>query len=122
MDLASRARIAKPENLNRIVEYGRQCHANQVSGQTDLFASETSSLPPLELEEAEPWTEQEALEAERQAVGFYLSGHPLDDFFWKLRVANWYDELKRQNNLKYGSYLLNRPKAMKARKNVYRSR
>lgn len=80
-------------------------------------------MPPLELAEAEPWTEMEALEAERQAVGFYLSGHPLDDFFAVLEIANWLNEMKRRNNAKYGSHLLNRPKETKGtRRNAYKYR
>ena len=105
MDLASRARIAK--NLPRIMEWQKRTQEAKAAGQNDLFSSQ-SELPPLELEEAEPWTMMEALEAERQVVGFYLSGHPLDGFFEKLDYALQLNELKRQNDIKYGSHLLNR--------------
>jgi len=119
MDLASRARIAKPENLDRIMEYGRKAHENQEKGQCDLFADEASNLPPLELEEVEPWTVAQALEEERKAIGFYLSGHPLD---W-LEPARDLADLKERNNAKYGSHLLNRPKHVTGgRRNGYKSR
>ena len=125
MDLAGRARIAKPENLDRIMEYSRKAHENQEKGQTDLFAGEASNLPPLELEETEPWTMIQALEGERKSVGFYLSGHPLEhDPYYKLMLfLMQLNEIKRQNDLKYGSHLLNRPKEMRGvRRNGYKSR
>jgi len=80
-------------------------------------------LPPLELEDAEPWTEMQALEEERKAIGFYLSGHPLDKFFALLDYASEINETKRQNDLKYGSHLLNRPKETRgAKRNGYKYR
>jgi DNA polymerase III subunit alpha len=105
MDLKSRAVVAK--NAPKIVEYGRRAHANQAMGQVDLFA-EADALPPLELEDADPWTVMEGLEAERKVVGFYLSGHPLDPWDLLLYVAEWLNEIKKQNDIKYGSHLLNR--------------
>ena len=117
MDLASRARIEK--NLPRIMEWQKRTKEAKKAGQSDLFGG-SSEPPPLELEEAEPWTVMEALEAERKVVGFYLSGHPLDKYDKMFEIANWYNELKRQNDLKYGSYLLNRPKETK--RNGYKFR
>ena len=115
MDLASRARIAK--NLSRLMEWQKRAQAAKASGQNDLFGS-SEQLPPLELEEAEPWTLMEALEAERQSVGFYLSGHPQD---W---LQPWLDyaDLIRKNNERYGSHLLSNEKWCKRLKNVRRSR
>lgn len=75
MDLESRARIAK--NLPQIIEWQRKVWEDKAKGQNDLFAV-CGEPPPLELEEAEPWTLMYALEQERKASGLYLSGHPLD--------------------------------------------
>lgn len=119
MDLASRARIAK--NLPRIMEWQKRAQAAKAAGQNDLFSQQRNEVPALELEEAEPWTVMEGLEAERKVVGFYLSGHPLDGFFEKLDYALQLNELKRQNDIKYGSHLLNRRRAereAKAKQNV----
>ena len=43
---------------------------------------------------AEPWLPAERLKREYEAVGFFLSGHPLDDYaavLKKLRVQSWAD-------------------------------
>ena len=57
------------------------------SSQAGLFAAEPAAVPRPRLPDAPPWPEAEALDQERQAIGFYLSGHPL---------SVYRDELARQ--------------------------
>jgi DNA polymerase-3 subunit alpha len=63
---------------------------NRLAGQVSLFedSSETGeeSLP---IEEQDPWSAAVRLEYERELLGFYFSGHPLDDFAveWKERTT-----------------------------------
>ena len=49
-------------------------------GQNDLFGSEHVAPvdPSVELPAATPWTSMEMLAAEKKALGFYITGHPLD--------------------------------------------
>ena len=119
MDLASRARIKKGLDSGRILEWQKRTQEAKKAGQDDLFGSQ-NELPPLELEDADPWTVAESLEAERQVVGFYLSGHPLD---WLEPYRDLADVISK-NNAKYGSHLLNRPMqtARGGRRNGYKSR
>jgi len=53
-------------------------------GQTSFFGEMTSSAggarATLKLKPAQSWTPMERLAAEFEAVGFYLSGHPLDSY------------------------------------------
>src|SRR5207247_5441682 len=47
---------------------------------------------PLPLPAVEPWLPAERLQREFDAVGFFLSGHPLDDYagaLRRLRVQSW---------------------------------
>ena len=92
MDLASRARIAK--NIDHIREWQRHALEVKESGQADLFAS-PAGPPPLELEDAETWTEEKALQAEYEALGFYLSGHPTQKFH---DAVDWAREYVRNKN------------------------
>ena len=49
-------------------------------GQDDLFGAFQAPVSDVEsLPEANPWTTMETLTAEKKALGFYISGHPLDD-------------------------------------------
>jgi DNA polymerase-3 subunit alpha len=51
-------------------------------GQNDLFggADVPDPDPATELPEAKPWTAGEMLAAEKKALGFYITGHPLDAY------------------------------------------
>jgi DNA polymerase-3 subunit alpha len=55
---------------------------NRVSGQNDLFGSvgEVSQGPDVALPEVKAWAHGELLSAEKNAIGFYITGHPLDNY------------------------------------------
>jgi DNA polymerase-3 subunit alpha len=53
------------------------------SGQVSMFGSSTDdsrSHAPLTLPNIAPWTESERLAREKEALGFYISGHPLEPY------------------------------------------
>ena len=65
-------------------------HEDREAGQVALFGEATSA--PIRLPHVEPWPIAERLRREFDAVGFFLSGHPLDAFdrvLEKLRVERW---------------------------------
>ncbi len=60
-------------------------------GQSELFGG-GAQREPIVLPQVEPWLPAERLRREYEAVGFFLSGHPLDDYaavLKKLRVQSW---------------------------------
>ena len=62
--------------------YAQKHQADKAAGQSSLFgAADTvgSSFVPA-LPHCEPWTKGETLRYERDLMGFYVSGHPLDDY------------------------------------------
>jgi DNA polymerase-3 subunit alpha len=69
---------------------GRAAEAarDRASGQTSMFdmlgAAEQKSDSDEDLPEIEPWHESEMLAAEKELIGFYISGHPLAAFEWTL--------------------------------------
>ncbi|RMB08821.1 DNA polymerase III subunit alpha [Eilatimonas milleporae] len=50
------------------------------SQQTNLFGGEAEVMNRPVLPAPRPWTDAEKLDAERKAVGFYISAHPLDAY------------------------------------------
>jgi DNA polymerase III subunit alpha len=54
----------------------RQRASNQVS----LFGEAGADIPEPRLAPVDDWLPTERLGQEHQAIGFYLSGHPLDDY------------------------------------------
>jgi DNA polymerase-3 subunit alpha len=53
---------------------------DRASAQASLFGAEEPSAR-ASFPKAPSWSAQDRLDAERESVGFYLSGHPLSDFF-----------------------------------------
>jgi DNA polymerase-3 subunit alpha len=69
----------------------QRAHETIASGQSELFGS-ASAPAPLAGTASEPWLPAERLQKEFDAIGFFLSGHPLDDYaaaLKRLRVASW---------------------------------
>jgi DNA polymerase-3 subunit alpha len=85
------------EGLETLMAYSAAAHDDRASAQVSLFG-EAEALPAPRLPQPEDWTPMERLAQEHQAIGFYLSGHPLDDYQAALRrerVLTW-AELARQ--------------------------
>ncbi len=80
--LDNRAQIMA--NVEFLVRYSVQAGEERNSAQKGLFADEPAALhrPPLKL--AEQWVPLKRLDEERGAIGFYFSGHPLDDYIARL--------------------------------------
>jgi DNA polymerase-3 subunit alpha len=60
-------------------------------GQNDMFGG-MADAPDIMLPRAEAWLPADRLRREYEAVGFFLSGHPLDDYataLKRLRVQSW---------------------------------
>jgi DNA polymerase-3 subunit alpha len=66
--------------IEKIIKYGNTVQSDQGKVQVSLFGSGDGSLPPPRVHNCEPWSEIEKLKNEKEVVGFYISGHPLDQF------------------------------------------
>ncbi|MBS0250863.1 MAG: DNA polymerase III subunit alpha, partial [Proteobacteria bacterium] len=66
-------------NADTILASAQRRTADEAQGTTDLFG--TAGKPAdLVLRATQSWTAMEKLSEEFQAIGFYLSGHPLDQY------------------------------------------
>ncbi|MBI4161225.1 MAG: DNA polymerase III subunit alpha, partial [Acidobacteria bacterium] len=74
-------RAALFRTLDRYLEAGQKHQAARESGQADLFdaAAGEKEPPPAAPGGGEPWDARERLASEKEALGFYLTGHPLED-------------------------------------------
>jgi len=68
-----------------LVGYGQSVAADRASAQVSLFGGDQADAARPRIAKCEPWTPVERLDEELAAVGFYLSGHPLDDMVEALR-------------------------------------
>lgn len=70
------------------IESGQRVQRDRLSGQAGLFSgfgASTAAAPARALPKVQDWTPQEKLRGEKETIGFYVSGHPLDEFAWKVR-------------------------------------
>jgi DNA polymerase III subunit alpha len=77
--------------IDRIMSAATESSQNQAAGNMELFANDISQ-PHLVLPARDAWLPMEKLNREFEAVGFYLSGHPLDDYLKpleRLNVESW---------------------------------
>jgi DNA polymerase III subunit alpha len=68
-----------------LVGHSQSMAADRASSQGSLFGGDQAEAQRPRLPKAEPWTPVQRLDEELAAVGFYLSGHPLDDMVTALR-------------------------------------
>ena len=67
--------------LEKALRFGANFQEHQNSSQVSLFGEDSeASLNEPEIPECEPWGTLHELKQEKEVVGIYLSGHPLDDF------------------------------------------
>lgn len=74
-------------SIEKALRYGANKQENENSNQASLFggSSDTPSLAEPTLPKCEPWLRLEELKKEREVVGMYISGHPLDDFKFEIK-------------------------------------
>jgi len=71
----------KPTFIETLVRYGQQSQDGADSAQVNMFgeADDAAGIPEPTLPAIDPWSALEQLHYEKEVIGFYLSGHPLDD-------------------------------------------
>ena len=73
--------------IDRTIRFGNRFQEDANSSQMSLFGGDSNEidLPEPEIPLAEEWTIMEKLSKEKEVVGIYISGHPLDDYKNELR-------------------------------------
>ncbi|WP_146586136.1 DNA polymerase III subunit alpha [Puniceibacterium confluentis] len=73
------------DSLEALVGYSAAIHDQKNSNQVSLFGEAGDDLPEPRLSPVNDWMPAERLSEEFKAIGFYLSGHPLDDYMAPLK-------------------------------------
>ena len=83
-----RARARLFAAADRALEHGNRHQRDRDKGQNQLFGgiNEEGEATSVPLAEAVPWPEAQQLAGEKEALGFYMSGHPLDRFGEELKT------------------------------------
>ena len=72
-------------SLDALTAYSAAIHDQRASNQVSLFGDAGEDLPEPRLAGGDDWLPAERLAEEFKAIGFYLSGHPLDDYMGPLK-------------------------------------
>lgn len=74
--------------LESVIKYGVSQQESENSAQVSLFGESSEvKIPEPMIPKAEEWNTLEKLKREKEVVGFYISGHPLDDY--KLEINHF---------------------------------
>jgi DNA polymerase-3 subunit alpha len=77
--------------IDRAMEAGQKGQRDREAGQSSLFgmlgAVEDARAAPRRVADAPPWPEAERLAFEKESLGFFISGHPLERF--RAELAQW---------------------------------
>jgi DNA polymerase III subunit alpha len=90
-------------NLEQAMKWGAGARTNAAQGQMGLFGAE--EIKPPALEPAQPLTELEILKMEKEALGLYISSHPMQSYPGLAEAASctvegveaWYREQIKDN-------------------------
>ena len=67
--------------LEMVIKYGSKFQESENSSQVSLFGDTSEvQIPEPEVPPCDEWGTMEKLRREKEVVGIYISGHPLDDF------------------------------------------
>ncbi len=64
-------------------------HRDRAAGQVSLFGDAENAVPITRRKNITPWSEHEKMSYEKELLGFYVTGHPLDAFAQFLATRNY---------------------------------
>jgi len=99
--------------LEKAIRYGAKFQENENSAQVSLFGDASNvQIPEPAVPPCEEWSTMEKLAKEKEVVGIYISGHPLDDFKYEMEIYchTKFEALKNLNqyigkNLNFGGII-----------------
>ncbi len=120
----------EPNLLEKAIRYANNAAANENANQQSLFGGTTMvTLAEPTIPACEPWGLMKKLHKEKEVVGMYLSGHPLDDYKIEFKnfvstniadleekkgvevsiagvVIDCYEKVSQKNNKPYGGFTI----------------
>ena len=68
------------EALERLIDYAKRQAEDKNSGQVGLFAMAGAGAGRLNVPKVPEWPERQRLKREKEALGFYITGHPMNAY------------------------------------------
>ncbi len=106
MDELGATRSTLVHNLGKAISLAEQHSQNSTSGQNDMFGLNVENKNKTEnksmYDNAIDWTEKERLTGEKDTLGFYLKGHPINRYEAELKGVI----TSKLNSFKFGSVIV----------------
>jgi DNA polymerase-3 subunit alpha len=95
MDAFPGSRAQKMAIIDEAMETGQRARKDRESGQAGLFGElmggDDSSAPPRTFPNVPEWDSRASLRGEKETIGYYVTGHPLDEYRWKVKELSTHD-------------------------------
>jgi len=103
LDKLGPGRASMMASLDEAIKAAEQHRNNQSSGMMDLFGDGSEAeAPALEFMKVREWSDNERLSGEKETLGLYLTGHPIEQFERELRhfISSRITDLVSQRGVK----------------------
>ncbi|HUI54022.1 MAG TPA: DNA polymerase III subunit alpha [Bryobacteraceae bacterium] len=100
MDSLEGTRCQKIAALDGAMEAGQRAWRDRESGQVGLFGEAMEEHPDPPLPNVPDWTDKEKLAGEKEILGFWVTGHPLDRYADKVSELATHDSSNVEGLLK----------------------
>ncbi len=94
------------EIIDNALRWGQKMCEDAASSQESLFSGESSmeQFPPPPLPDIQEWSSEECLKKEKETIGFYLSGNPLEKYI---------DDINEFSNINFTNLPKKKPNEIK---------
>ncbi len=76
-------------NLEDAINFDKASKSLTAYGQISLFGDDDQAMNQFEMRPVDDWTQTEKLTQEKELLGFYISGHPIDKFEEDIKRSVW---------------------------------
>lgn len=86
--------------IEKVLRHASDYQAQKMGMQVSLFGGESEvEMPDVTIPDCEPWNNYEQLKNEKEVTGFYISGHPLDDYRLEINAfcKNSVSDIREEN-------------------------
>jgi DNA polymerase III subunit alpha len=86
--------------LEKVLKHAADYQAQKSGLQVSLFGgSSETEMPEIKMPVCDPWSNLEQLKFEKDVTGFYMSGHPLDDYKYEIEAFchNTVTDIREEN-------------------------
>ncbi|MXP51184.1 DNA polymerase III subunit alpha [Pantoea sp. SoEX] len=107
LDCLNLNRAAMINSINEAIKISHQNSYIQTTGQFDMFEIDTSKPEKIKqyYKNVFPWSQKKQLDAEKEALGLYLTGHPINCYFKEINYYSHGINLKNAYLIKPGKII-----------------